>query len=179
MRYTIKGKNLEIGEKTKEKISDKLDRIKRLFSEDAEAILVIQKEKLEYRIEATIPMAKRLLRAEHADTDMMAAMDKIVDIMEKQIVKYKKRLQSQVRKSPHFQEELDSVLLADVSDEEEEYKIVKNKRFELRPMDAYEAVMQMDLLGHSFFVFRNGETDIINVVYKRKDGSYGLIEPEY
>ena len=111
---------------------------------------------------------------------MMAGVDKVVDILEGQIVKYKKRLRSKMRKDVSFKEEYESVKVSEETiDETPLYKIEKVKKFELRPMDSEEAVMQMELLGHDFFVFRNGETDIVNVVYKRKDGSFGLIEPEY
>ncbi len=179
MRYNIKGKNMEIGDRTREKVSAKLDRVKKLFPEDAEAVVVIKSEKLEYVVEVTIPMSKRVVRAEVSADDMMAALDKAVDIIERQIIRYKKRLKSQVRKNAAFVAEYDSVPVAEEQlDEEPLYKIEKSKHFEVRPMSAEEAVMQMELLGHSFFVYRDDSTEAINVVYKRKDGSYGLIEPE-
>ncbi|MCD8036121.1 MAG: ribosome-associated translation inhibitor RaiA [Clostridiales bacterium] len=179
MRYNIKGKNMEIGDRTREKVTAKLDRVKKLFPEDAEAVVLIKNEKLEYIVEVTIPMSKRVVRAEVSADDMMAAVDKAVDIIERQIIRYKKRLKSQVRKNAAFTAEYDSVPVADDSlDDEPLYKIEKSKHFEVRPMSAEEAVMQMELLDHSFFVYRDDETEAINVVYKRKDGSYGLIEPE-
>ena len=179
MRYNIKGKNMEIGERTKEKVSDKLDRAKKLFPEDAEATVVIKNEKLEYIVEVTIPMSKRVVRAEVSADDMMTAVDKAVDIIERQIVRYKKRLKTQMKKNVAFKAEYDAITVpVDDTDDDTLYKIEKSKKFEIRPMSAEEAVMQMELLGHSFFVFRNDETELINVVYKRKDGSFGLIEPE-
>lgn len=179
MRYNIKGKNMEIGERTKEKVSDKLDRAKKLFPEDAEATVVIKNEKLEYIVEVTIPMSKRVVRAEVSADDMMTAVDKAVDIIERQIVRYKKRLKTQMKKNAAFKAEYDAINIpVDDVDDDTLYKIEKSKKFEIRPMSAEEAVMQMELLGHSFFVFRNDETELINVVYKRKDGSFGLIEPE-
>ena len=179
MRYNIKGKNMEIGERTKEKVSDKLDRAKKLFPEDAEATVVIKNEKLEYIVEVTIPMSKRVVRAEVSADDMMTAVDKAVDIIERQIVRYKKRLKTQMKKNAAFKAEYDAINIpVDDADDDTLYKIENSKKFEIRPMSAEEAVMQMELLGHSFFVFRNDETELINVVYKRKDGSFGLIEPE-
>ena len=179
MRYNIKGKNMEIGDGTREKVSAKLDRVKKLFPEDAEAVVLIKNEKLEYVVEVTIPMSKRVVRAEVSADDMMAAVDKAVDIIERQIVRYKKRLKAQIRKNAAYAAEYDSIPVAeDAMDEEPLYKIERSKRFEVRPMSAEEAVMQMELLDHSFFVFRNDTTELINVVYKRKDGSFGLIEPE-
>ena len=179
MRYNIKGKNMEIGERTKEKVSDKLDRAKKLFPEDAEATVVIKNEKLEYIVEVTIPMSKRVVRAEVSADDMMTAVDKAVDIIERQIVRYKKRLKTQMKKNAAFKAEYDAITVpVDDTDDDTLYKIEKSKKFEIRPMSAEEAVMQMELLGHSFFVFRNDGTELINVVYKRKDGSFVLIEPE-
>lgn len=180
MRYIIKGRNMEIGDRTRDKVSAKIDRVEKLFPKDAEAVVSISSEKLNNRVEVTIPINKRVVRAEAEADDMMAAVDKVVDILENQIVKYKKRLRSKVRQNITFKEEYDAVPInEDTLDDEPMYKIEKNKHFELRPMDAEEAVMQMELLGHSFFVFRNSDNDEINVVYKRKDGSFGLIEPEY
>ena len=179
MRYNIKGKNMEIGERTKEKVSDKLDRAKKLFPEDAEATVVIKNEKLEYIVEVTIPMSKRVVRAEVSADDMMTAVDKAVDIIERQIVRYKKRLKTQMKKNTALKAEYDAINIpVDDTDDDTLYKIEKSKKFEIRPMSAEEAVMQMELLGHTFFVFRNAETDEVNVVYKRKNNTYGLIEPE-
>ena len=154
MRYNIKGKNMEIGERTKEKVSDKLDRAKKLFPEDAEATVVIKNEKLEYIVEVTIPMSKRVVRAEVSADDMMTAVDKAVDIIERQIVRYKKRLKTQMKKNAAFKAEYDAINIpVDDADDDTLYKIEKSKKFEIRPMSAEEAVMQMELLGHSFFVF--------------------------
>ncbi len=179
MRYDIKGKNMEVGERTKEKVSAKLDRVAKLFPEDTEASVLIRSEKLEYIVEITIPMGKRVIRAEVSADDMMAAVDKSVDIIERQVVRYKKRLKAQMRKNAALKAEYDMMPVAeDASDEEALCTIEKNKHFELTPMSPEEAVMQMEMLGHSFFVFRNDGTEAINVVYKRRNGSYGLIEAE-
>ncbi len=179
MRYIIMGKNLEISDRTKEKISDKLDRIKKLFPEDAVATVKAGVYKLDHTIEVTIPVNKRIIRAETTADDMMVAVDKAVDILEKQIVKYKKRMLKKYHKNASFKDEYESINVDEASYEDiPDIKIEKSKSFEIRPMDAEEAVMQMELLGHNFFVFRNGETEAINIVYKRKDGTFGLIEPE-
>lgn len=181
MRYAMKGKNIEIGDRTKGKITDKLERIEKFFPEDALASVVLNSEKVGFTVEITIPINKRLIRAEVSDADMMTALDRAVDILEGQIVRYKKRLRSRVRQNADaFMPEYTSVpVKEDELDDEPMFKIAKIKHFEVKPMDAEEAVMEMELIGHSFFVFRNGETDDVNVVYKRTDGSYGLIEPEY
>lgn len=180
MTYNIKGKNINLGDRTKEKIENKLNRISKLFPPDAVATVKISSEKLDYTVEVTIPMAKRLVRAESLQQDMMAALDKAVDIIEGQVVKYKGRMRTKVRKNDSFKPEYDTIPVSEASltGEEEMIFFEKNKRFELRPMDAEEAVMQMELLGHNFFVFMNVDSDVINVVYKRKNGTYGIIEPE-
>ena len=124
MRYNIKGKNMEVGDRTREKVSAKLDRVKKLFPDDAEAVVLIKNEKLEYVVEVTIPMSKRVVRAEVSADDMMAAVDKAVDIIERQIVRYKKRLKSQIRKNAAFAAEYDSIPVAEEAlDEEPLYKI--------------------------------------------------------
>ncbi len=182
MRYNIKGKNMDIGDKTREKVQAKLARIEKFFSEETPATVVLISNRLGITIEVTIPINKRLIRAEVNDVDMMAAIDSAVDILESQIVRYKKRLLTKVRQSSDaaYRAEYDSVHIKEEDlNEDPLYKIEKIKHFELKPMDAEEAVLEMELIGHAFFVFRNGETDDVNVVYKRKDGSYGLIEPEY
>ena len=111
----------------------------------------------------------------------MKDMEKAVDILENQVVRYKKRMRTKVRQGgENFVAEYQAIMVPEEDlDEEPLYKIERIKHFEVKPMDAEEAVMEMELIGHNFFVFRNGETDEVNVVYKRKNGSYGLIEPEY
>jgi ribosomal subunit interface protein len=180
MTFNIKGKNITLGDKTKEKIEDKLNRISKLFPQNAVATVKISAEKLDYKVEVTIPMSKRLVRGESTQQDMIAALDKVVDVIERQVVSYKGRMRSKVRQNIAFKAEYEAipVMEENLVDEDLTIAIEKNKRFELRPMDAEEAVMQMELLGHSFFVFINVDSDIINVVYKRKNGTYGIIEPE-
>lgn len=181
MLYNIIGKNIDVWEKTKEVLEHKMDRIQKLFPEDAVATVTLSLEKLVSTVEVAIPLNKRLLRAEVQDADMTAAIDKAVDILEGQVVRYKKRMRTKVRQSgDNYIAEYRSILVAEEElDEDPLYRIEKIKHFEVKPMDAEEAVMEMELIGHNFFVFRNGETDEVNVVYKRKNGSYGLIEPEY
>lgn len=181
MRYNIIGKNIDVWDKTKEMVEKKMDRIAKLFPEDTEATITLSLEKLVSTVEVTIPMNKRYVRAEVQDADMTAAMDKAVDILEGQVVRYKKRMRTKVRSGADaYAAEYATILIPEEDlDDEPMVKIEKVKHFEVKPMDAEEAVMEMELVGHNFFVFRNGETDEVNVVYKRKNGTYGLIEPEY
>ena len=181
MRYNIIGKNIDVWDKTKEMVEHKMDRIARLFPEDTEATITLSLEKLVSTVEITVPMNKRVARAEVQDPDMTAAMDKAVDILEGQVVRYKKRMRTKVKSGADaYAAEYAAILVPEEDlDDEPMVKIEKVKHFEVKPMDAEEAVMEMELVGHNFFVFRNGETDEVNVVYKRKNGTYGLIEPEY
>jgi putative sigma-54 modulation protein len=172
---------MNLSDKLKERTISKLDRLGKLISENADVYVTFSVVKLENKIEVTIPLQKRILRAEVADTDMYNAIDSVVDILEKQMVKYKNRLRDKSRKNSSYKEELSVYPTAEELsyDEGSMHKIERTKKFALKPMDADEAVMEMELLGHSFYVFKNGETDEVNVVYKRNNGSYGLIEPEY
>ena len=181
MRYNIIGKNIDVWDKTKEMVEHKMDRVAKLFPEDTEATITLSLEKLVSTVEVTVPMNKRYVRAEVQDADMTAAMDKAVDILEGQVVRYKKRMRTKVKSGADaYAAEYAAILVPEEDlDDEPMVKIEKVKHFEVKPMDAEEAVMEMELVGHSFFVFRNGETDEVNVVYKRKNGTYGLIDPEY
>lgn len=180
MRYSFIGKNFEVTDNFSNKIAAKLDRIAKLFPEESEANVVLTEIKLDKKIDVTISLPnKRIIKAEVLSDDFMAAVDEAVDILERQMVKYKNKLHDRAKKSPAFADELNAIALAeDEYNDDEGINIVKSKRFFVKPMDAEEACMEMDMMGHNFFVFRNAETDEINVVYKRKDGAYGLIEPE-
>lgn len=183
MNYIITGKNIEVTKALQEKVIAKLNKLEKFFSAETEARVTLSVEKLSHIVEVTIPTRGRLLRAEVERQDMYSAIDEIVDILQRQLHKYKNRLKDKARKNAtNSKEELSAnILFETVEDPKEEtsVKIEKVKRFDLKPMDSEEAVLEMELIGHSFFVFRNGETDEVNVVYKRKNGTYGLIEPEY
>lgn len=181
MRYQFTGKNMNLSDALKERTAAKLDRLHRLIPEDTDVYVTFSTIKLQNKIEVTIPLQKRILRAEVSDIDMFNAIDSIVDILDKQMVKYKNRLRDKSRKDSAYKEEFNYFSSTEDADNGENgiHKIERTKKFALKPMDSEEAVMEMELLGHSFYVFRNGETDEVNVVYKRNNGSYGLIEPEY
>lgn len=183
MRYIITGKNIEVTKALQEKVTDKLSKLEKFFSPDTEVRVTLSVEKLRHIVEVTIPARGRLLRAEEEAQDMYTAIDKIVDILQRQLHKYKNKLKDKARRdTTNGKDEVISNILfesLDDSKEDSNIKIEKVKRFDLKPMDAEEAILEMELIGHSFFVFRNGETDEISVVYKRKNGTYGLIESEY
>jgi putative sigma-54 modulation protein len=178
MKYTFTGRNFNISEELKAKTQQKIGKIEKLLPPEAEAAVTFSTIKQRPRIEVTIPLKKRILRAEVSSDSTQSALDDVADVLEKQMIKYKNRLRDKYKRDSSFKDELSNV--ESVADAEEpEIFIDRNKHFSLKPMDAEEAVMEMEMLGHSFYVFRNGSTDVVNVVYKRNNGSYGLIEPEY
>ncbi len=184
MILKIVGKNVDVWDKTKETVEKKMGRIEKLFPEDAKATVTLSVEKRTSTVEATIVLNKRVVRAEVSEDDLIVAMDKVVDILERQMVRYKKRLRTKLRRVDmdvsSYQSEYDAngVLEADMDRDDEDSNIKRIKHFELKPMDVEEAIMEMELVGHTFFVFRNSESESVNVVYKRKDDTYGLIDPE-
>ncbi len=168
MEVIVRGKNFEVTDALKEHVSKKLGKMAKLFDPNpvtAHAVLSVEKER--QIVEVTLPIEGMLLRGEEATPDMYASVDLVVDKLEKQYAKFKTRLK---RRHPLHEEPREPVL-NDVA------TVVRRKTFPAKPMLLDEALMQMDLLGHDFFVFTNGETDIINVLYRRKDGAYGLLEP--
>ncbi|KXG75527.1 ribosome hibernation-promoting factor, HPF/YfiA family [Thermotalea metallivorans] len=174
MRVRVSGRNLEVTDALRDTITNKLEKFGKYFNEDTEAQATLSVEKNRQIIEVTIPMNGAILRAEEATDDMYASVDKVLDKLNRQIQKYKTKLE----KRYHGHDTIRFEYIPDIEQSEKfETKIVKTKRFSIKPMDPEEAVLQMELLGHNFFVFTNGETDEVNVVYKRKDGNYGLIEP--
>lgn len=179
MRFTFTGKNITVSESLKERTTLKIGKLKKLIPEDIEVNVTFSSTKGDNKIEVTIPLPKRILRAEVTSSDMYAAIDEIVDILEKQMVKYKQRLRHRGHREPSFKEEYNILFRETEPDEEHAIVIEKTKRFALKPMDPEEAVMEMEMLGHGFYVFRNSGSDEVNVVYRRNNGTYGLIEPEY
>ena len=179
MRFTFTCKNIKSVKKLKERAISKIGKIEKMLPQEAEAAVLFSVEKLAHKVEVTIPLKMRTLRAEVVSTDMTSAIDEVADVLEKQIVKYKGRLHHKAKKNDVFKHEFQAMFNQDEPSGENGIRIERTKRFSIKPMDAEEAVMEMELLGHNFYVFRNGGTDELNVVYKRADGAYGLIEPEF
>ena len=178
MRYSYTGKNLTVGDKLKEKTEQKLNKLSRVLPEGTEVFVTFSVTKNDNRVEVTIPLHKRVLRAEVTSGSMDDSLDQVIDALDKQVVKYKTRLKHKSRRDGAYRDELTMTFINPEEEFSETNEIIieKNKRFELRPMDAEDAVMEMELLDHSFFVFRDAHSDSISVVYKRKNGTYGLIE---
>jgi len=179
MRFVFTGKNMTVSEGVKERATRKLERLEKLIPGDAEVFVTFSEKKHLTKMEVSMPLHKRVLRAEVTDSDISSCMDQAVDILERQIVKYKTRLRDRRRRAVATNDELTFIEAPEQETADtNEITITRTKKFALKPMDAQEAVMEMDLLNHSFYVFRNSWTDEINVVYKRTDGEYGLIEPQ-
>ncbi len=183
MRYSFIGKDTVVSDAIKQITIQKLSKLEKFIPDDTQVTVTYKVVKLDNKVEVTIPLKKRILRGESVDIDMYAAIDNVADILEKQIQKYKGRLRSKVKKDNSFKEEfITSFSEEDLdlnSDEKDKIEIKKIKRFDIKPMDVEEAVMEMELTNHNFFVFRNSESEEVNVVYKRNNNSYGIIEVDY
>lgn len=175
MKISITSKKVEVTPAFREKNEKKLMRLKKFFKDEPEAQVMLTGEKDRMTMEVTIYSSGMIYRAKHTGYDLNEAMDRIVDVIERQIRKHKTRLEkrNKVTKDVIIPDS-DNALSPDLS--EDEFNIVKVKHFILKPMDAEEAILQMHLLGHQFFVFQNAETDKKSIVYKRTDGDYALIE---
>ena len=175
MRYTITGRNIEVTQGLREAVEDKLGKLEKYFTPDTEAVVTLSVQRELQKIEVTIPVKGSIIRAEESSTDMYVSIDLVEEIIERQIKKYRKKLidkkQSAQAFSALFMEEEEDV-------HDEEIRIEKTKHFDMKPMYPEDACLEMELLGHNFYMCLNAETDQISVVYKRKANSYGLIEPE-
>lgn len=178
MKIKIFGKNIEVTEGIKGAVEEKLGKLDKYFAEETKADVTLSVNRNDQKVEVTIPVKGGIIRAEEVSEDMYASIDMVEETIERQLVKYKNKL---VDKKKSYRDNFtNDYIEADYEDEDEGVvKIVRTKSFGIKPMDAEEACIQMELLGHNFFVFLNAETDEVNVVYKRKGGTFGLIEPNF
>ena len=174
MRYTISGKNIDITEGLRNAVTEKLGKLERYFTPETEIHVTLSVEKDRQKIEVTIPVKGNIIRSEQVSSDMYVSIDLVEEVIERQLRKYKTKIVNQQQAGGNFQKEF----VEDEFLEDEEVKIIRTKKFGIKPMYPEDACVQMELLGHNFYVFRNAETDEVNVVYKRKGNTYGLIEPE-
>lgn len=175
MNYIVSGKGIEITEALKVKVISKLSRLEVFFKSQTEAHVTLSVEKNRQIVEVTIPFNGIVLRAEESHDDMYTSIDKVVDVIERQI----RRNRTRIYKKLHEPTFVDGNFMDDEEIfEEKDFNIVRSKKFPFKPMNVEEAILQMNLLGHQFFVFANSDDMRINVVYRRKNGDYGLIEPE-
>ena len=178
MRVILSGKQIDVTEAMRNSIDTKLSRLDKYFTEEVTAKVTASAFRNLHKIEVTLPVGKTVMRAEAVDTDLYNATDIVVDKLGRQIRKHKTKLMDKGNDTIRF-ENIEAYVPREEEKEEELHgKIVKRKRFGFRPMSEEEAILQMELLGHNFFVFTSAETDAITVIYKRKDGNYGILEPE-
>lgn len=177
MKFIISGRNIDITPGLRQAVEQKLGKLERYFTPGTEVIVTLSVEKDRQKIEVTIPVKGNIIRSEQESSDMYVSIDLVEEIIERQLRKYKTKLIAKHQGGHDFRQEFieEDSSLPDPDD----IKIVRTKRFGIKPMFPEDACIQMELLGHSFYVFSNAETDEVNVVYKRKNGTYGLIEPEF
>ena len=175
MKFIISGKNITVSQGLRTAVEDKLGKLERYFTPDTEVIVTLSVEKERQKIEVTIPVKGNIIRSEQVSNDMYVSIDLVEEVIERQLRKYKNKIVDKQQAAANFQKEY----IDKDYEEEDEVKIIRSKKFGIKPMYPEDACVQMELLGHNFFVFYNAETDQVNVVYKRKGNTYGLIEPEF
>lgn len=175
MKFIITGKNINVTNGLRSQVEEKIGKLERYFTPDTEIHVTLSVEKDLHKIEVTIPVKGNIIRAEESSPDMYASIDMVEEVIEKQLKKYKNKIID----SKQAGEGLSRAFIEEEYEEDDTIRIERVKKFAMKPMDPEEACIQMELLGHSFYVFRNSETDEVNVVYKRYDGAFGLIEPEF
>lgn len=175
MRITITGRNIDLTDGIKGAVEEKLSKLEKYFTADTDVYVTLSVEKERQKIEVTIPVKGHIIRSEQVSNDMYVSIDLVEEIIERQLKRYRTKLVDKKQSaSAYFQPEF----IEAEDDNDETIKIVRTKKFGMKPMYPEDACIQMELSGHDFFVFRNAETDEVNVVYKRKGNTFGLIEPE-
>ncbi len=176
MKFVIIGRNIDVTPGLRSAVEDKIGKLSKYFTPETEAHVTLSVEKEHQKIEVTIPVKGSIIRSEQSSNDMYVSIDLVEEIIERQLKKYRTKIVD--RHQADGSVEAFAAQAQQPEEEEEEIKIVRTKRFDIKPMYPEDACVQMELLGHSFYVFINAETDQVNVVYKRKGDTYGLIEPE-
>ncbi len=176
MKFIIVGKNIDVTPSLKETVENKLGKLERYFTPDTEIHVTLSVQREHQKIEVTIPVKGNIIRSEQESTDMYVSIDLVEEVIERQLRKYKNKLVAKHQEGNNFNKEL---FETEEPFDDGEIKIVRTKKFGIKPMFPEDACVQMELLGHNFFVFSNAETDEVCVVYRRKDGTFGLIEPEF
>ncbi|MDD2568156.1 MAG: ribosome-associated translation inhibitor RaiA [Clostridia bacterium] len=173
MLINVKGRNLEITNAMREYVEKRLNKFDKMVGGLDEAFVTMSVQKDRHKVEVTMPLNGVILRGEEEGVNMYACIDDVVEKLERQVRKHKTRLAKKMREGS-----INRKVIMEIPEQENESRLVRTKTFDIKPLAVEEAIMQMDLLGHNFFVFVNDETDNINVVYRRKDGNYGLLQPE-
>ena len=177
MKFIIIGKNIDVTPGLREAVESKLGKLERYFTPNTEIHVTLSVQKGHQKIEVTIPVKGGLVRSEQESSDMYVSIDLVEEVIERQLRKYKNKLVAREQEGGNFKQEFfeEDDKIEDVG----EIKIVRTKKFGFKPMYPEDACVQMELLGHDFYVFCNAESDEVNVVYRRKNGTFGLIEPEF
>ncbi|MBE6738161.1 MAG: ribosome-associated translation inhibitor RaiA [Ruminococcaceae bacterium] len=172
MKITYVARKVTLRDNFKERVEKRLQKLEKIFSDSAEATVVVTLEKNRQTVEITIKDNSMVYRAESTMSEMNDALDKVIDILQRQLRKHKTRLSKRLRSAS-----IDELLPVAEEVEEEELALVRKKQIPLNPISTTEAILQMEMTGHKFYMFLNCDTDEINVVYARDDGAYGLLEP--
>ncbi len=175
MKFIISGKNINVTQGLKDVIEQKLGKLEKYFTAETEIFVTLSVEKERHKIEVTIPVKGDIIRSEQVSDNMYVSIDLVEEIIERQLRKYKTKILNRYHAAGAFKQSFFDEKIED----EDDVKIVKTKNFGIKPMFPEDAVVQMGLLGHDFYVFCNADSDEVNVVYKRKNGTYGLIEPHF
>ena len=177
MKFIIIGKNIDVTPGLREAVESKLGKLGRYFTPNTEIHVTLSVQKGHQKIEVTIPVKGGLVRSEQESSDMYVSIDLVEEVIERQLRKYKNKLVAREQEGGNFKPEFCDA--EDNIEDDGEIKIVRTKKFGFKPMYPEDACVQMELLGHDFYVFCNAESDEVNVVYRRKNGTFGLIEPEF
>jgi len=175
MRIIITGRNIDLTDGLKNAVEDKLSKLEKYFTPDTDVYVTLSVEKERQKVEVTIPAKGNIIRSEQVSNDMYVSIDLVEEVIERQLKKYRTKL---IAKHQNAASAFKQEFLEEQSIEDEEIQITRVKKVDMKPMYAEDACVQMELSGHDFFVFINAETDQVNVVYKRKGNTYGIIEPE-
>jgi len=174
--FTIRGKNIDVTPALRDYVEKRVGKVTKYFDKVGEITVLLTVTKGRHIVEVTVPVQGVLLRGEEATMDMYTSIDLVIEKLERQIHKHKTKIEKRFRAGSFKTEAIVPPVISNTEDDNDEYPVVKTKRFAVKPMDVQEAIMQMNLVNHDFFVFRDSESDETNVVYRRKDGNYGLIE---
>lgn len=178
MELTISGKGMDLTEALKNQVEDKLKKLDKYFNKETTATVTLKTQKSSHIVEITIPVKGNVLRVSCDTEDMYKSIDQAVTLLERQIRKYRTKIKDNKIHNLMRAEVAGNFSDEAVAEENDDIKIVRKKNFIVKPMDPVEACMQAELIGHTFFMFKNSETDTICAVYKRKDGTFGLLLPE-
>ena len=177
MKITYTARKVTLRDNFKERVEKKLAKFNKIFSEDAVANVVVTLEKNRQTVEITIRDNKMVYRAESTQQEMNDALDRVIDILMRQIRKNKTRLEKRIKSGGSIDALAAELPAQEAEEPEDEYQVVRKKQIIIKPISVDEAILEMNMVNHDFFMFINAETDEVNVVYKRDDGDYGVLEP--